>query len=178
MSEQSSDTQHDESVSVEITEADFSDAGSRAAAIQKLIDMTAQNSGADNGGADGGLERPHISALRAVLNVVIPLAVAAALFCALYFTVRVHRLAISLGVSLGALGLYIILRLRDILIWSILMYQRFAPAEVRNRCVFTPTCSQYALQALRRYGVIRGVPKIISRLWRCHPPNGGDDPLK
>lgn len=161
--------QHTESVSVDITEADFSDDAARAAAIQKLLDMT---SGADE------LVRPHISAVRAVLNVAIPLAVAAALFCVLYFTLQANRLAISLGASLGALGLYTLLRLRDILIWSVRVYQRFAPADVRRRCVFTPTCSQYAIQALEKYGVIRGVPKIISRLRRCHLPNGGEDPLK
>lgn len=160
--------QQTESVSVELTEADFSDNAARAAAVERLLNMTAD---------DDGLVRPHISAVRAVLNVAIPLVVTAAIFCALYFTLKQNRLAISLGSSLGALGLYTILRLRDILIWSILMYQRFAPAEVRRRCVFTPTCSQYAIQALERYGVIRGVPKIISRLRRCHLPNGGEDPL-
>ena len=157
-----------ESVSVEMTEADFSDESTRAAAAKKLFEM-----------ADGdGLERPHISAVRAILNTIIPLAVAAALFCVLYFTLAEYRLAISLGVSLGALGLYTVLRMRAILIWLIRVYQRFAPAEVRRRCVFTPTCSQYAIQALERYGVIRGVPRIISRLLRCHLPNGGEDPLK
>lgn len=161
--------QQTESASVEITEADFSDEAARAAAVQKLLDITVD---------DDGLERPHISALRVVLNIIIPLVIAAALFCALYFTLSAHRLAISLGVSLGALGLYVVLRMRAILIWFIRVYQRFAPAEVRRRCVFTPTCSQYAIQALERYGVVRGVPKIISRLRRCHLPNGGEDPLK
>lgn len=161
--------QQTESASVEIAEADFSDDSARDAAVKRLIEMT----------ADGdGLERPHISVVRAILNIMIPLGLTAALFCLLYFTLVENRLSVSLGVSLGALALYIVLRLRAILIWSIRVYQRFAPVEVRRRCVFTPTCSQYAIQALERYGVIRGVPKIMSRLRRCHLPNGGYDPLK
>lgn len=157
----------DESVSVVITEADFSDEAQRAEAVKKLCSEPCD-----------GLERPHISIVRAVLNILIPLCVAAALFTVLFFTLGNHRLAISLGVSLGLLGLYILLRLRAILIWFIRVYQRLAPEEVRRRCVFTPTCSQYAIEALERYGVIRGIPKIFSRLWRCHPPNGGADPLR
>ena len=161
---------NEESVSVEIPEADFLNERARAEAMQKLISMT------DSHGDE--FERPQISAVRAVVNVTVPLAASAAIFCILYFTLPAHRLAASLGVSLGALGLYVIVRMRAILIWFIRVYQRFAPDEVRRRCVFTPTCSQYAIQALQRYGVIRGVPKIIKRLLRCHLPNGGNDPLK
>ena len=121
------------------------------------------------------LERPHIGFWRTALNILIPLALAAALFCALYFTLPKFRLGISWGVSLSALGLYIIVRTKSILIWFIKVYQATAPAKVRLRCVFTPSCSQYAIQALNKYGVIKGIPKIISRLRRCHPPNGGTD---
>lgn len=162
------DNTQEQSVSVELSEADFSDEALREQAIKKLFaDMSADD-----------LERPHISALRAALNIILPLIAAAGLFCALFFSLSEYRLAVSLSVSLGLLGLYIIVRLRAILIWTIKVYQRFAPAEVRRRCVFTPTCSQYAILALQRYGVVRGVPKIISRLRRCHLPNGGEDPLK
>lgn len=156
-----------ESVSVVITEADFSDGAVKEEIIKRMLKKR-----------DDEFERPRISAVRAILNTLIPLIVAGALFCALFFTLDSHRLAISLGVSLGALGLYIILRMRSILIWFIKVYQRFAPADVRRRCVFTPTCSQYAIQALERYGALRGIPKIFSRLRRCHLPNGGEDPLK
>lgn len=124
------------------------------------------------------LVRPHISVWRTLLNILIPLAVSAGIFCALWFTLRRHKLGIALGVSLGALGAYAIARMRAILIWCVLAYQATAPDSVRLRCVFTPTCSEYALAALRKYGVIRGVPRIIGRLRRCHPPNGGEDELK
>ena len=45
-------------------------------------------------------------------------------------------------------------------------------------CRFTPTCSQYALEALRKYGPIKGSWLTIKRLSRCHPWGGsGYDPV-
>ena len=159
-----------ESASEILTEADFLNEQTKAEAIRRLI--------ANSATTEQEFPRPKISVLRTLLNVFIPLAVFSAVFLILFFTLKEHNLEISLGVACGGLGLYVILRLRAVFIWCILMYQRFAPMEVRQRCVFTPTCSQYAIEALKKYGVLRGVPKIISRLRRCHPPNGGYDPLK
>jgi putative membrane protein insertion efficiency factor len=46
------------------------------------------------------------------------------------------------------------------------------------RCRFDPTCSVYAMQALERYGVLKGLYLTIKRLLRCHPWGGsGFDPL-
>ncbi len=45
-------------------------------------------------------------------------------------------------------------------------------------CRFTPTCSQYAMQALRKHGVIKGLYLTIRRILRCHPWGGsGYDPV-
>jgi putative membrane protein insertion efficiency factor len=45
-------------------------------------------------------------------------------------------------------------------------------------CRFTPTCSEYASEAIGRYGVLRGVRKACMRLLRCHPfSRGGWDPV-
>jgi putative membrane protein insertion efficiency factor len=44
-------------------------------------------------------------------------------------------------------------------------------------CRFEPTCSRYMIEAIRKYGPIRGVAKGLLRLSRCHPWNpGGYDP--
>jgi putative membrane protein insertion efficiency factor len=45
-------------------------------------------------------------------------------------------------------------------------------------CRFTPTCSEYAFEAVERYGTFRGLLRSLSRLLRCHPLHrGGFDPL-
>jgi len=45
-------------------------------------------------------------------------------------------------------------------------------------CRYTPTCSQYAMEAVDRYGVLRGGLKAAGRLLRCHPlAKGGYDPV-
>lgn len=46
-------------------------------------------------------------------------------------------------------------------------------------CRFRPTCSDYAIEAVKKYGIIRGGVKAIWRVLRCNPFNsGGWDPLK
>ncbi|MCL2062189.1 MAG: membrane protein insertion efficiency factor YidD [Firmicutes bacterium] len=55
------------------------------------------------------------------------------------------------------------------------LYQRFARDMLRMSCRFTPTCSQYMILAIKKYGWRRGVLKGIKRLARCKYPNGGED---
>nr|WP_084813612.1 membrane protein insertion efficiency factor YidD [Desulfogranum japonicum] len=46
-------------------------------------------------------------------------------------------------------------------------------------CRFSPTCSQYAMDAVKKYGVFRGAGMAIWRVLRCHPfSKGGYDPVK
>ena len=45
-------------------------------------------------------------------------------------------------------------------------------------CRYHPTCSQYAIQALKKYGFFRGITLAVKRILRCHPWGGhGHDPL-
>lgn len=45
-------------------------------------------------------------------------------------------------------------------------------------CRYVPTCSEYAMEAVERYGVLRGVPMAAWRVLRCHPfAHGGYDPV-
>jgi len=50
-------------------------------------------------------------------------------------------------------------------IGCIKLYQHYAPEEVRRRCLFKPTCSEYAILAIKKYGLIRGGYKTYVRLF-------------
>ncbi len=64
------------------------------------------------------------------------------------------------------------------LISLIRLYQRLISRFLGRRCRFYPTCSHYSIEALEKYGIIKGVPKILWRLARCNPFNpGGYDPV-
>jgi len=65
-----------------------------------------------------------------------------------------------------------------LLILPIRGYQRFISPLTPPACRFTPTCSQYAVEALRKHGPIKGLALAIWRLLRCNPWGGsGYDPV-
>lgn len=55
------------------------------------------------------------------------------------------------------------------------VYQRVAPQSLRAACRFTPTCSEYTIGAILKYGALRGVTGGLRRILRCRPPFGGVD---
>lgn len=71
--------------------------------------------------------------------------------------------------------IYFVIFIKRALIWLVHVYQHYAPDRVRLKCVFEPSCSEYMILSIEKYGVIRGVAKGCLRLLRCHPPNGGKD---
>jgi putative component of membrane protein insertase Oxa1/YidC/SpoIIIJ protein YidD len=57
---------------------------------------------------------------------------------------------------------------RKIVIGIVELYQHYAPEYMRRRCLLMPTCSEYMIMAVKKYGAIRGVCKGIIRLFfRC-----------
>jgi uncharacterized protein len=58
------------------------------------------------------------------------------------------------------------------------LYQWIVSPLIGPKCRFTPTCSQYAIEALKKHGLIKGSWLTIKRLGRCHPWGGhGYDPV-
>ncbi|MCL2154023.1 MAG: membrane protein insertion efficiency factor YidD [Leptospirales bacterium] len=55
------------------------------------------------------------------------------------------------------------------------MYQKIAPKRIRESCRFEPTCSNYMIMAIKKYGSSKGSLMGFKRLLRCHYPNGGYD---
>jgi len=57
-------------------------------------------------------------------------------------------------------------------------YQIFISPLLGPRCRFTPTCSQYSIEAINSHGFLKGAWLTSKRLLRCHPFNdGGSDPV-
>lgn len=64
-------------------------------------------------------------------------------------------------------------------IWLIKLYQKYlSPAKGVPSCRFTPTCSSYAIEALREWGAVVGLALTVWRILRCNPfGKGGYDPV-
>lgn len=59
-----------------------------------------------------------------------------------------------------------LLCLKKAVILCIELYQHYAPEEIRRRCLFKPTCSEYAILAIKKYGLIIGLVKAYKRLFK------------
>lgn len=66
-----------------------------------------------------------------------------------------------------------------ILIAMVRFYRRYLSGLKRfNHCIYRPTCSQYAIEALEKYGALKGSWLTIKRIARCNPfAEGGYDPV-
>ncbi|MFH0840759.1 MAG: membrane protein insertion efficiency factor YidD [bacterium] len=82
--------------------------------------------------------------------------------------------------------LRLIISMRRLVIGMIILYQKtlspdhgiFRHAKPYGHCRFRPTCSEYAITAIEKYGIIRGGAKAVWRVLRCNPFNqGGYDPV-
>ena len=69
--------------------------------------------------------------------------------------------------------------MKKIFIRLIKFYQKYlSPLKGRATCIYTPTCSQYAIEALEKYGLIKGGGLAVWRILRCNPfDKGGNDPV-
>lgn len=68
--------------------------------------------------------------------------------------------------------------MKKILILMIRFYRKAISPLFPPCCRFTPTCSQYAIEAITKYGVLKGSGKAIWRILRCNPfCKGGYDPV-
>ena len=66
----------------------------------------------------------------------------------------------------------------NLLVAVIRFYQKWISPLLGQNCRFHPSCSQYAVEALRRHGVARGLMLAIWRVLRCNPfCQGGHDPV-
>lgn len=118
------------------------------------------------------LRRPKVSFVKPVIALMIYL-----LFSIATFEVTMHCLNNKYATLCFVIWtlIYLSVIAKKTVVWMIHLYQRYAPDKVRLKCVFTPSCSEYMIAAIEKYGLIKGVYKGINRLFRCHHPNGGID---
>lgn len=119
------------------------------------------------------LERPNIKLQAIIIKIVLT----CLLTIGVWQVVFMYTNSISKAIFGAVLFLssYVFLHARKIIVCVVQLYQRYAPDRIRNKCRFEPSCSQYMLLAIDKYGVIKGVFKGLARLKRCRPDNGGYD---
>lgn len=59
--------------------------------------------------------------------------------------------------------------MKKLMLWAIRFYRRNISPLTPPSCRFRPTCSQYALEAIEKYGAVKGGWLALKRLSRCHP---------
>ncbi|MBU2598238.1 MAG: membrane protein insertion efficiency factor YidD [Actinobacteria bacterium] len=65
--------------------------------------------------------------------------------------------------------------MRRFFIFLVKVYQKLSSWKNDSPCRFKPTCSEYMILSIEKYGIVKGIIKGIRRVFRCHPPNGGID---
>ncbi len=69
--------------------------------------------------------------------------------------------------------------IKKFIVFLILLYRKLISPLKRPSCRFYPTCSQYAIDAINKYGIFKGIYLAIKRILKCHPFHpGGYDPIK
>ncbi len=129
------------------------------------------------------LNRPEIKYKKFVLSIIgLILTILISFLCSKWFLGVVVSDICGLSSVMSTLlviaffsAVYIRVILKRALIWLVHLYQHYAPDKVRLKCVFEPSCSEYMILSIQKYGVTIGVFKGVHRLLRCHPPNGGHD---
>lgn len=131
------------------------------------------------------LFRPSITIKRAVINVILYIVITLAVAFATYYLLSMlgffsilpkktvayrkrHKIAFAVWYILIIYFITGIFTVRRAVIGMIHLYQHYADEEIRRRCLFKPTCSEYAILAIKKYGLIIGGIKAYRRLFkRC-----------
>lgn len=119
-------------------------------------------------------DRPKLNCIKVTIGTIFTFCLVCLFFLFLHFLLFLSVNTSILYSILLLLGI-VLFKLKSILIWTVKLYQRFAPISVRSMCRFEPSCSEYMIQSIEKYGVFLGLRKGIDRLNRCASKDGGFD---
>ena len=119
------------------------------------------------------LTRPKIKVISVILNIILSLIGFAIIL--VFHLLLIKKVLLSILITIGILSIYIFIRLKSIIIFVVECYQIMAPDKLRMKCRFEPSCSDYMIAAVKKYGAINGLIRGIKRIRRCKYPNGGYD---
>ena len=117
------------------------------------------------------LRRPKINYVKPIIALLIFAAIFVLLIPIPYGAWWIRAIVLT-GYSI----IYISIIAKRAVIWMVHLYQNKASDETRLRCRMEPSCSEYMIMSVEKYGVIKGVCKGIDRLTRCGPQSGIDYP--
>lgn len=115
------------------------------------------------------LDFPDINWPILLLKIILPIPIAV---CVYLFLKLLFDTFFSILIAIVSILVYSIFNIKSIILSSVKLYQQIAPRRIRMKCRFEPSCSQYMILAIEKYGVIKGVCKGIKRLSKCN--NRGD----
>ena len=119
------------------------------------------------------LTYPKFNVKKILINIFIVIIVEITLILFIWFISK--KVYLTILIPIFVLILYMLIRASSILIFFVECYQKFAKKETRMRCLFEPSCSDYMIKSIKKYGAFRGLIKGVKRLRRCRYPNGGYD---
>ena len=143
---------------------------SKEESIRKAILMLEQDSSENK-----KIKRPNINSKKIILKIVLILFIEISIIVLTIVLYNKLNKFIVILVGIIVLIAFISVTIKETVINLILLYQKFASEKLRNSCLFEPSCSEYMILAIEKYGFIKGFLKGIKRIFRCHYPNGGID---
>lgn len=152
-----------------MNDVDKTISNSKEESLKKALEMFNENN------IPNKVNRPNINTTKVFLKVFFILFFElVCLIFGIYFSFRFENMLIFVIAFIFFL-LIVFFKSKDLIISLVLLYQKLASERLRSSCLFTPSCSEYMILAIDKYGTVIGVSKGIKRLLRCHSPNGGID---
>lgn len=121
------------------------------------------------------LVRPKIAWWRVLFWLLAPLLCIGGILFFFHFSEGAVPLPGQIALIAAFLLLYLFCTGKKAFLCAVRIYQRCAPAAMRMKCRFEPSCSQYMILSVEKYGLLKGVRRGIRRLRRCNIDGGGFD---